>query len=93
MIDELEREKNPDHVARGLKAAIHNPNVSLDAKVHAVQELEKMGREPPSDSPAQQTAEGGDLNRDNVDREDSEKDSKHKHHVLGGYKATMKSKS
>ena len=39
----LEHEKNPDYVARGLKAAIHNPNVSSEAKDHAAQQLEDMG--------------------------------------------------
>ena len=39
----LEHEKNPDYVARGLKAAIHNPNVSAGAKDHAAQQLEEMG--------------------------------------------------
>lgn len=38
-----EHEKNPDYVARGLKAAIHNPNVSSEAKDHAAQQLEDMG--------------------------------------------------
>lgn len=39
----FEHEKNPDYVARGLKAAIHNPNVSAGAKDHAAQQLEEMG--------------------------------------------------
>jgi hypothetical protein len=38
-----EHEKDPEHVARGLKAAIHNPNVSAEAKDHAAQQLEEMG--------------------------------------------------
>lgn len=41
MIDK--HEKNPDYVARGFKAAITNPNVSVEAKVHAAQQLEEMG--------------------------------------------------
>lgn len=36
-------EKNPDYVARGLKAAIHNPNVSQEAKAHAAKQLKEMG--------------------------------------------------
>ena len=47
-----EHEKNPDYVARGLKAAINNPNVSSEAKNHAAQQLEEMGVKP-SDSDAQ----------------------------------------
>jgi len=35
--------KNLDHVARGLKAAIHNPNVSPEAKAHAAKQLKEMG--------------------------------------------------
>jgi hypothetical protein len=34
--------KNPDYVARGLKAAMHNPNVSPMAKDHAAHQLEEM---------------------------------------------------
>ena len=41
-----QHEKNPDYVARGLKAANHNPNVSTEAKCHAVQQLEEMGVDP-----------------------------------------------
>jgi hypothetical protein len=37
-----EHEKNPDCVARGLKAAIHNPKVSTEAKDHASQQLKEM---------------------------------------------------
>ena len=37
-----DHEKNPDNVARGLKAAIHNPNVSVEAKDHAAQQLKEM---------------------------------------------------
>ena len=35
-------EKDPDNVARGLKAAIHNPKVSTGAKDHAVQQLKEI---------------------------------------------------
>ena len=35
-------EKNPDCVARGLKAAIHNPKVSTEAKDHASQQLKEI---------------------------------------------------
>ena len=36
-------QKNPDNVIRGLKAAIHNPNVSEAGKQHAVEQLNEMG--------------------------------------------------
>ncbi|SRR6266511_762599 len=35
--------KNPDNVIRGLKAAIHNPNVSEAGKKHAAEQLSEMG--------------------------------------------------
>lgn len=35
--------KNPERVAAGLKAAIHNPNVSEEAKERASERLEHMG--------------------------------------------------
>lgn len=34
--------KNPERVAAGLKAAIHNPNVGEDAKERAAERLEHM---------------------------------------------------
>lgn len=37
--------KNPDNVIRGLKAAIHNPNVSEAGKKHAAEQLKEMGVE------------------------------------------------
>ena len=37
-----EHEKNPENIARGLKAAMHNPNVSAGAKYHAAQQLEEI---------------------------------------------------
>ena len=38
-------EKNSVCVARGLKAAIHNPHVSAGAKEHAAQQLKEMDDE------------------------------------------------
>ncbi|TEB25503.1 hypothetical protein FA13DRAFT_1898284 [Coprinellus micaceus] len=40
---------NPDNVIRGLKAAIHNPNASQEAKERDIQRLQEMGAEPPND--------------------------------------------
>ncbi|KAF9564052.1 hypothetical protein CPC08DRAFT_816211 [Agrocybe pediades] len=42
-------DKNPDYVARGLKATIHNERTSEEAKESAAQRLEEMGAEVPSD--------------------------------------------
>lgn len=38
--------KNPENVIRGLKAAIHNPNVSETGKQHAAEQLSEMGVDP-----------------------------------------------
>lgn len=65
-------DKDPVRVAAGLKASIHNPNVSEEAKERAVDKLEHMGAE--RGTTASESNE--DTNR-----------------VLGGYKATLKSKS
>ncbi|KAM6513876.1 hypothetical protein FALCPG4_015077 [Fusarium falciforme] len=40
-----EEGKDPGNVARGLKAAIHNPNVSEKAKEQDRQRLERMGEQ------------------------------------------------
>ncbi|KAF9498009.1 hypothetical protein BDN71DRAFT_1429169 [Pleurotus eryngii] len=39
----MDTNKNPGNVAGGLKAAIHNPNVSEEAKSHAAERLREMG--------------------------------------------------
>lgn len=44
-VDEDVVGKNPERVAAGLKAAIHNPNVGEDAKERAAERLEHMGAE------------------------------------------------
>lgn len=71
-------------VAAGLKASIHNPNVSEEAKERAQERLETMGtsvettsRAPGTSYPVGSTDEAGhETNR-----------------VLGGYKATLHSES
>ncbi|KAM6501071.1 hypothetical protein JOM56_004085 [Amanita muscaria] len=40
-----QHEKNSERVARGLKASIHNPRVSPEAKAHAEERLHEMGYE------------------------------------------------
>ena len=65
--------KNPERVAAGLKAAMHNPNVSGEAKEHAAERLEQMGMGTGSrHEHTQHYSTGQDANR-----------------VLGGYKATL----
>lgn len=66
--------KNPERVAAGLKAAMHNPNVSEEAKEHAAERLEQMG----SASESRRTGGSGSYS--------SGQDS---NRVLGGYKATL----
>jgi len=39
-----EHEKNTERVIRGLKASIHNPRVSPEAKVHAEERLRELGQ-------------------------------------------------
>lgn len=73
--------KNSTRVAAGLKAAIHNPNVSNEARKHARERLEKMkAAEPELQSKEQgshtQAGEGSPGSR-----------------VLAGYKATLTSTS
>lgn len=47
----LGHHKKPEHVIAGLKATIHNPRVSEEAKEHAVERLQEMGVEVPADAP------------------------------------------
>ncbi|KAF8352112.1 hypothetical protein F5887DRAFT_13588 [Amanita rubescens] len=39
-----EHEKNAERVIRGLKASIHNPRVSPEAKLHAEERLRELGQ-------------------------------------------------
>ncbi|KIL68381.1 hypothetical protein M378DRAFT_120386 [Amanita muscaria Koide BX008] len=72
----LEHEKNSERVARGLKASIHNPRVSPEAKAHAEERLHEMGYEIEPDKDSGPTPAH----------------SKHEARVLGGYKATLSKK-
>ncbi|EKM54064.1 uncharacterized protein PHACADRAFT_185049 [Phanerochaete carnosa HHB-10118-sp] len=65
--------KNPERVAAGLKATMHNPNVSEEAKHHAAERLEQMGS-------------GTGTHRGESGSHSSTQD---KNRVLGGYKATL----
>ncbi|KIJ67543.1 hypothetical protein HYDPIDRAFT_166106 [Hydnomerulius pinastri MD-312] len=69
-----EHSKDSARVAAGLKAAIHNPNVSEEAKEHAMSKLREMGHgvERSSDAYGGATTTGQQESR-----------------VLGGYKATL----
>ncbi|TFK67638.1 hypothetical protein BDN72DRAFT_960877 [Pluteus cervinus] len=67
--------KNPSNVAGGLKAAIHNPNVSEEAKESAKARLEEMGTGVESTTSGSDAGDAGLKNEGNV---------------IGGYKATLK---
>ena len=69
--------KNPERVAAGLKAVLHNPNTTAQARQNAHDRLVAMGvaTEPLGDKDAGTKADA----------------KAHEHHVLGGYKATLKS--
>ncbi|KAH7877636.1 uncharacterized protein C8R40DRAFT_1263952 [Lentinula edodes] len=45
-------EQHQHHVAGGLKAALHNPNVSEEAKANAQQRLENMGSATETEAPS-----------------------------------------
>ncbi len=69
--------KNPERVAAGLKAVLHNPNTTAQARQNAHERLVAMGvaTEPLTDKDTGLKADA----------------KAHEHHVLGGYKATLKS--
>ena len=66
-------------VAAGLKAAIHNPNVSEEARERAQERLEQFGAASETGDNGTYAAGATDANGHEVNR------------VLGGYKATLKS--
>ncbi|KAH9973424.1 Conidiation protein 6-domain-containing protein [Lactifluus volemus] len=71
----------PNRVAGGHKAAMHNPNVSAEAKEHSrqvVQEIQGSG------------AVHDDGTTEPSSRTDVDNSNKDENRVLGGYKATLK---
>ncbi|KAF9485653.1 hypothetical protein BDN70DRAFT_870960 [Pholiota conissans] len=83
--------KNPEYVARGLKASIHNDGVSEEAKERAAQRLQDMGAEVPADY-----VESGDkeYTRFSASGDDDETDASARGMLSSnqkrGYKATLK---
>ncbi|KAI6135765.1 hypothetical protein EV401DRAFT_2203367 [Pisolithus croceorrhizus] len=69
-----EHTKDTTRVIAGLKAAVHNPHVSEEAKEHAIERLRGMGQS--VDVAPQETAE-------------KSSDQQEGSRVLGGYKATL----
>lgn len=93
--------KNPERVAAGLKAASHNPTLSENKREDARRRLQEMGVHSDTNLSSRQ-AGSGVTDQDEVDSgarfDNSTEDSdmgisgdQHQHHVLGGYKATLKS--
>ncbi|XP_006455329.1 hypothetical protein AGABI2DRAFT_76039, partial [Agaricus bisporus var. bisporus H97] len=76
--------KDPEHVAAGYKATIHNPNVSQEAKDHAWKELHKMGIHD-LDSVIHEVPKHAEPVGQSVYSE-----AKNEGNVIGGYKATLK---
>ncbi|KIY72412.1 hypothetical protein CYLTODRAFT_449958 [Cylindrobasidium torrendii FP15055 ss-10] len=68
--------KNPERVAAGLKAAIHNPNTSDEARERATERLQGID--------TQYTDKNLDNSSASMDNGDH-----HRNQVLGGYKATL----
>jgi hypothetical protein len=71
-----EHTKDTARVVAGLKAAVHNPNVSNEAKENAMKRLEEMGQTADPSPPSQGK---------------SAADEAHERNVLRGYKAATSS--
>jgi hypothetical protein len=95
---------DPNRVAAGLKAAIHNPNVSEGAKEHAADRLHEMGKDLPSGPDQRETRRAGpDMAPAHGTQETSRALGSPFHsfypklsflyHFTGGYKATLSSSS
>jgi len=90
----VDEQKNPERVAAGLKATLHNPTVSAEAKSRAQARLKEMGvdanliktHKAKESKPADETP-SHDL-RHEENRGGYEMPEEHR--ILGGYKATLK---
>ena len=92
----ISEQKNPERVAAGLKATLHNPTVSAEAKSRAQARLKEMGVDPDTKTPSHKAKE-----ESKTTEETQPHDLRHEevhgyevpeeHRVLGGYKATLKS--
>ncbi|KAJ8453581.1 hypothetical protein ONZ45_g19658 [Pleurotus djamor] len=98
-------EKNAANVIGGLKAAMHNPNVSDEAKQHAAERLEEMGAsvEGTTTSTASGYSSGEYITKEDinyareileaagyhVERSAETTEAEHQTRVLAGYKAAM----
>ena len=91
----ISEQKNPERVAAGLKATLHNPTVSAEAKSRAQARLKEMGVDPDTKTPSHKAKE--DKTTDEAQPHDLRHEEAHgyevpeEHRILGGYKATLKS--
>ncbi|KAF8810318.1 hypothetical protein BYT27DRAFT_7161977 [Phlegmacium glaucopus] len=89
-------QKNPERVAAGLKATLHNPTVSAEAKSRAQARLKEMGVDTETKMPSHKAKEAKpaeetqphDLRHE--EHVQAGYDMPEEHRVLGGYKATLK---
>jgi len=90
-----EEQKNPERVAAGLKATLHNPTVSASAKSRAQARLKDMGVDADTKAPSHKAKE---KTTDEAQPHDLRHEEKNvpgyevleEHRILGGYKATLK---
>ena len=89
-------QKNPERVAAGLKATLHNPTVSAEAKSRAQARLKEMGVDADTKAPSHKAKES--KTADETQSHDLRHEESHagyempeEHRILGGYKATLKS--
>ncbi|KAF9485635.1 hypothetical protein BDN70DRAFT_847505 [Pholiota conissans] len=82
--------KNPERVAAGLKATVHNPNATADARSSAAQRLREMNVDPeePLSSRNAKEVSGETGQRTHGGAKSSAE--VHEHHIMGGYKAALK---
>ena len=94
----ISEQKNPERVAAGLKATLHNPTVSAEAKSRAQARLKEMGVDADLKTPSHKAKESkttDEAAQSSHDLRHEENvhgyDMPEEHRVIGGYKATLKS--
>ncbi|KAF8964729.1 hypothetical protein BDZ97DRAFT_1918695 [Flammula alnicola] len=108
----MDTSKHLERVAAGLKATVHNPNVSGEAKHRALHRLEEMGVDVDKPASSKNAHEADDTGQAEMRQAEKKKghpadfpaSEEHRgqahamsseaeaqeHHMLGGYKATLK---
>ncbi|KAK2460758.1 hypothetical protein APHAL10511_007228 [Amanita phalloides] len=86
-----EQGKDPARVAAGLKAAVHNPRVSEEAKENASERLHQMHVETAEDtSKTRRKTSKSPSRRERSKSREELIEGKSESRVMGGYKATLK---